>query len=206
MTQYLIILIFGLTLLCGAQNADELIFEDTFDTAELKEGWEWLREEPKDWRLKDGALEICVRPGDASSVRNALLRKAPDRKEGKFAIEVTITPTLPYTNQFEQAGITWYSGGKPVFKLVRELVDGKLMIIPGRKLLSKPTVQLRLIVTETDYIAQFREDENSDFITAATGKLPPPNNDQVSIQCYHGLFERDNWIRFDNFRILKLNK
>jgi len=184
------------------ENKD-VVFEDSFD-GKMDEGWSWLRENPSAWRIRDGALEIRNEPGAANDVKNALLRKAPDRSSGKFAIDVTVTNHTVPTQQYEQAGITWYNDGKPVFKLVKELVDGQLMIIPGRKPMTGETVQLRLIVTSDSFIAQFRPNCEGEFQTAETGKLPAPSNDQVSIQCYHGPADTEHWIRFDNFRISKL--
>ena len=46
---------------------EQIIFEDNFDE-QLDEGWSWLREDSDDWRLRDGGLEICVRPGVADTV------------------------------------------------------------------------------------------------------------------------------------------
>ena len=99
----------------------------------LRKEWTWLRENPSRWRIRDGALEIRVEPGDAHSVRNALLLPAPDRSKGPYRIEVTVRNLTVPTEQYEQAGMTWYSNGQPVFKLVKERVDGELMIIPSRK-------------------------------------------------------------------------
>ena len=155
-------------------------------------------------RHKEGALEIRVQPGVANTVKNALVRKAPDRSQGTYAIEVTVTNTAAPTRQYEQAGITWYHGGKPVFKLVKELINGELFIIPGRKPMSAETVQLRLVVTAEGWTAQFRPNAEGEFQTAATGKLPAPGEDQVSIQCYNGPPDAEHWIRFDQFRILKM--
>jgi len=155
-----------------------VLFEERFDD-KMDEGWSWLRENSSARRIRDGALEIRVEPGGAPTVKNA-------------------------TRQYEQAGITWYNNGKPVFKLVKELVDGKLMIIPGRKPMTSKTVQLRLIVTSDSFIAQFRPNGEGDFQTAAKGKLPAPRNDQVSIQCYNGPPNAEHWIRFDDFRISRL--
>lgn len=187
----------------ASRAADQVVFEERFD-GKLGEGWEWLREHAGAWRLQNNALEVRVEPGVAATVKNALLRKAPDRKAGKYAIDVTVTNTTLPTQQFEQAGITWYVDGKPVFKLVKELIDGGLFIIPGRKAMAAETVQLRLIVTADSFTAQYRPDGKGEFQTAATGKLPPPNNDQVSIQCYQGPPNAEHWIRFDDFRIVKL--
>jgi hypothetical protein len=189
----------------GQVSQESVIFEDFFE-GKLDKGWSWLRENPKTWRIRNGGLEICNEPGAAQDVKNALLRKAPDRGKGKFAVDVTIKNHTVPTQQYEQAGITWYNNGKPVFKLVKELVDGQLMIIPGRKPMKSETVQLRLVVSGSDYTVQFRPDGKGQFQTAATGELPPPGDDQVSIQCYHGLTDAEHWIRFDDFRILKLSK
>ena len=179
------------------------IFQDGFDEKPA-DGWTWLRENPKAWRIKDKGLEIMVQPGVAHNVKNALLRDAPDRAKGTFAIDVTVTSTAAPTRQYEQAGITWYHGGRPIFKLVKERIDGKLYIIPGRKPMSSKTVQLRLVVTAKGWTAQYRPEAKGEFLTAAKGGLPAPGKDQVSIQCYNGPPDAEHWIRFDDFRIVKL--
>ncbi|TKJ34667.1 MAG: hypothetical protein CEE38_17510 [Planctomycetes bacterium B3_Pla] len=188
------------------RREETVIFEDRFENR-LADGWTWIRENPQTQRIRRGALEIRVEPGVAHTVRNALVRKVPFyRSRGKYAIDVTVTNTTKPTQQYEQAGITWYHAGKPVFKLVKELVDGELMIIPGRKPMSSETVQLRLVVDGNDFIAQFRPNAEGKFQTAATGKLPVPANDHVSIQCYNGPVEAEHWIRFDDFRVSQLSE
>jgi hypothetical protein len=187
-----------------AAESGEVLFEDRFE-GRLGEGWTWLRENPDGWRLRDGALEIRIEPGRADTVRNALVRPAPDRREGKYAFEVTVT-MVHLTEQYEQAGITWYTDGKPVFKIVKELVDGELCIIPGRPSMNAETVQLRLVVDGEQWTAQYRPDAKGEFLTAAEGTLPPPGDDQVSLQGYHGPPDVERWVRFENFRILRLER
>ncbi len=193
--------------LSGAAPAGEpkVLFEDSFDK-KLGDGWTWLRENKDAWRIKDGALEIRVEPGVAHNVKNALLRRSPDRSKKKFAVEVTVTFTGDPTQQYEQAGITWYHEKKPVFKLVHERIDGDLWIIPGRKPAPKKTVQLRLIVDGKKRIAQFREDLKGEFQTVAEGELPVPGDDMISLQCYNGPADGEHWIRFDDFRIVELGE
>jgi hypothetical protein len=181
----------------------KVLFQDAFKE-KLDKQWKWIREEPKSWRIKDDALEIRVQPGVADTVKNALVRPAPDRRKGRYAIEVTVTNLTPPSQQYEQAGITWYNKGKPVFKLVKELIDGKTWIIPGRKPMETKSVQLRLVVTAEGWIAQYRPEDKKEFLTAAEGKLPLPDEEQVSIQCYNGPPEAEHWIRFDDFRIVRL--
>lgn len=197
----------GLLMLTAALWAAQptILFEDTFD-GKLAEGWTWLRENAPKHRISDGALEICLEPGDANSVKNALVRNAPDRSKGKVIVELTLTSLAKPTNQFEQAGITWYVDGKPVFKFVKELVDGQLMMIPGRPAMNAKTVQLRLVVTASSFTAMYRPDAKGEFMIAATGQLPPPTRDQVSIQGYHGPADAEHWVRFDDFRVSKTNE
>jgi hypothetical protein len=195
---------FLLGLAASSLTAQQVLFEEPFD-GRFKEGWTWIRENPEAWRLAENALEIRVQPGDANTVRNALVRTAPDRSKGTYAIDLTVTTTKPLIQQFEQAGITWYNNGKPVMKLVKEIVDGDLVIIPGRKPMTNDTVQLRLVVSSDSFVAQFRPDAKGEFQTAEKGKLPPPSQDQVSIQCYHGPPNAEHWIRFRDFRITKLS-
>jgi hypothetical protein len=180
-----------------------VVFEDKFDT-KLGDGWAWLRENPKAWRIKDGGLEICVEPGVANNVKNALLRPVPDRSKASFVIEVTVTFTAPATNQYEQAGITWYQKGRPVCKLVHEHIDGKDYMIPGKWPAPEKTVRLRLLVTKDKYTAQFQVDAKGEFKTVASGNLAPSDEEQVSIQCYNGPMDAEHWIRFDDFRLAEV--
>ena len=181
----------------------KVLFEDNFQ-GHLADRWDWIREHADHWCVRDGALEIRVVPGRADTVKNALVRPAPPRSKTPYAIDLTVTNLSPPTEQWEQAGITWYQNGKPVFKLVKELVDGKVMIIPGRKPIDSKTVQLRLVLTADSYTAMFREEGRGEIQVAATGKLPPSEREQVSIQCYNGPPDAEHWIRFDHFRIAKL--
>ena len=76
--------------LASGSTAQELIFKDGFDD-ELAPGWRWIREQPAQWCVRDGALDIRVVPGNGRTVRNALVRRAPDRRQGSFAIDVTVS-------------------------------------------------------------------------------------------------------------------
>ena len=67
------------------------------------------------------------------------------------------------------------------------------------------SVQLRPLVTADTWEAQYCPQGGTEFLTAATGELPPPANDQVSTQCYNGPADEDHWIRFENFRIKRLS-
>jgi hypothetical protein len=181
----------------------KVLFEERF-AAKPGEGWTWLRENPPAWRIADGGLEIRVEPGVAGNVKNALLRKLPDRSKGQFAAEVTVTFKTPPTNQFEQVGFTFYHKGQNGFKLVHEQIDGKTYIIPGKIATATRTVQLRIVYSADKYTAQFRPDGKGEFQTVATGALPAAGDDQLAILCYNGPAEAEHWMRFEGFRIVEV--
>lgn len=185
------------------RSKEQVLFSEQFEGG-LDGDWHWIRENPERWRLREGGLEIVVEPGVAGTVRNALVRPAPDRSSGVYAIEVTVFNHRAPTQQYEQAGITWYQDGEPVFKEVKELVDGAILIIPGSKPMPTQSVRLRLVVDSESWEAQYRPDGESEFRTAATGELPAAANEEVSIQCYNGPPDAEHWIRFEDFRILRV--
>lgn len=194
------LLVFGGSLLAGEPR---VVFEDRFD-GKLGDGWSWQRGDAQTWRFRDGALEIRVEPGVATTVKNALLRKAPDRSKGRFAAEVTVTHTAAPTKQFEQLGITLYQNEKPGPKLVHELIDGKTYIIPGRIPTETKSVQLRMVLSKDQLLFQFRPEGKGEFRTVGTRPLPVTANEQISIQCYQGPADAEHWMRFDDFRLIEL--
>ncbi|MBM3999243.1 MAG: hypothetical protein FJ297_06840 [Planctomycetes bacterium] len=182
----------------------KILFQDPL-ADQLGGGWTWIRENGGAWRFRDHALEIQVEPGDANTVRNALVRASPDRGQSPFAVEVTVAFSRVPTQQYEQAGITWYHDDKPVFKLVHERVDGEFLIVPGRKACAELAVRLRLVVDGRRWTAQYRTLDAHRFETVAEGDLPPPGRDQISLQAYHGPSDLGQWMRFADFRILGLH-
>jgi len=175
--------------------------EENFNNGKLLETWYWLREKPNNWRLKNDGLEVRVEPGLADSVINALMIPAPDRSSGRYSIEVSVSNITPPIQQYEQIGITWYIDGKPVFKLVKELIDGDLYVIPGRCPVPDTTVHLRLTVEANSWEAAYKIKEEDEFVIADQGELPPQDRDHISLQCYNGPDDEEHWVRFENFRV-----
>lgn len=207
-----------LTSTAGLAAEPQAVFSDSFQ-AKLGPGWSWLREHPQYWRLASEGLEIRVEPGTAGNSRNALLREAPDRSQGKYAFEVTVTNTVPATNQFEQAGITWYVAGKPAVKIVKELVNGQPCLIlggpkaapgkqggPRRAVVPDKTARLRLTVGPDEFEGAYQVNAQGEFQALGSGVLPPADKDQVSLQCYQGAADAEHWFRFQDFRILRVEK
>src|SRR3954454_24801150 len=122
----------------------QVVVEDPLK-GKLGRGWCWLRENRRRWRNPPKGLEVLVEPGLADTVKNALVRKAPDRSRGGYAVEVTVEFTSPPSRQYEQAGLTWYQGDRPAFNPVHEFIDGKAYVIPGKKPAETRLVQLKLV-------------------------------------------------------------
>ena len=208
-----VLLVTPCALLAQAEAAKEVVlFSEQFN-GELDAGWEWLREDPEDWRLADNALEVRARPGDGNSVRNALLRFVPEVTEHALAFEVTVSFIKPLTVQYEQAGLTWYADETPVFKLVHELIDEEYLIIPSRVSTKEEVVRLRLEVDGTRLKAMFYEidddeehDADKEWELVAEQDLEIGKRNHISIQTYHGPEDEDHWMRFSDFKILKISE
>jgi hypothetical protein len=189
------------------ENPPNVLFEERFE-GKIDESWTWLREDSDAWRIRDGALEIRAQPGDASTVKNALVREAPRRRKGhSYAIEVTVTNLAPPTEQYEQLGITWYHDGKPALKYVKERIDGALYVHPDKAPLKENTVHLRLVVAGNKVVGQFHTDAKENFQTTFAAELPPPGEkDEISLQTYHGPADAEHWMRFDDFRVVEIRE
>ncbi len=181
--------------------SEHVLYSDSFE--DLDGGWHWLRERADHWRIVDNGLEIRVEPGLADTVVNALLRSAPDRNSGAYIVEVTVSNLQAPIQQYEQIGITWYSGEKPVFKLVKELIDGDVYVIPGKCPVSDEPIRLRLTVDGHQWKAEYKPESADTFALAAEGELPAPDGDHVSLQCYNGPEEAEHWVRFEEFSITR---
>jgi len=186
---------------CASAAAAEpaVVFEDTFD-GKLARGWTWIKESKDAWRIKDGGLEFRVLPGK----ENILAVEVP--RQGAYAVEVTLTSVPQPTRQYEQGGFGWYHEDKQSFKYVKELIDGKTYVFPGKKEMPAATIQLRLEVRGGKFTAHFRPDAKGEPRPAFSGTLPAggKGRHRVSLMCYNGPKDADHWMRFDNFRIVKL--
>ena len=207
-----------LALFSVAGHADEVLFRDDFK-GRLGEGWSWLREDPKGWRVTERGLEVRVQPGNmwgpANNAKNVLVRSAPD--PAKDEIEVSVTVTNQPTEQYEQADLVWYYDDSHMVKLGQELVDGKLSIVMGREENDKTrtiaiiplksfSVRLRLSVTGDRIHGQFRTPDAETWQEAGECDLPVHGPPKISLQCYQGPANVEHWAHITEFHIRRLKK
>src|SRR5687767_725192 len=103
------------------QSPAHLVFRDDFK-GRLGEGWSWIREDPRAWRVTADGLEIRDPPGNtwgaANDAKNVLVRAIPDPASG--AVEVSVTVSNRPGNQYEQIDLVWYYDDGHMVKIGQE--------------------------------------------------------------------------------------
>ena len=201
-------------------QADEFLFQDDFQ-GKLGEGWSWIREHREAWRIKDGALEVRVEPGNMwgppNNASNVLIRPAPDITNAE--IEISVNVENQPTEQYEQVDLVWYYDDSHMVKIGLELVDEKLSIVMGREErdrtrtiaiipLDSHSVRLRFLVREDRIRGEFRTSPAKDWHKAGECQLPAPTNGQakISLQCYQGPAKTAHWARITEFHIARVRR
>jgi regulation of enolase protein 1 (concanavalin A-like superfamily) len=196
-------------------GAGEILFQDNF-AGRLGEGWSWVREHPRAWRVTPRGLEVLIEPGNmwgpSNDARNVLVRPAPDatNKEIEISVKVENQPS----HQYEQVDLVWYYDDSNMVKLGQELVDGKLSVVMGLEEkdktrtvaiipLESTTVQLRLFVKGDSIRGQFRTADAQEWRNAGECSLPAPANGKakISLQFYQGAAGVEHWARVTEFRV-----
>lgn len=190
-----------------------MVFRDAF-TGKLGEGWRWRRENPAGWRVREGALEIRIEPGNmwgpANDARNVLMRPVPNPVAGEVRVSMTVS-NKP-TEQYEQVDLVWYYADSHMVKIGHELVDGKLSIVMGREENDRTRtlaiipidalqVDLRLVATNNIIRGAFRATGSNDWREAGACDLPIRGEPHVAIQCYQGPANAERWARISDFQI-----
>jgi cytochrome c len=192
-----------------------VLFEEKFGAA-LGEGWSWVREDAKAWRLEGGALHIRAIPGSLwekeNTAKNVLVRALPAGAD-PATLEVTVT-SAPAV-QAEQAGLLWYGDDDHYVKLVREFTDNALqavMVIEDgtklavvgekKKLPAGDAASFRLVRAGGKLTGRYKA---ADGTWKDVGTCDVPAWEAKAALFAHGAPapETDRWARFGGFRITK---
>ncbi len=192
---------------------DRIAAEYPFDQATLAENWVWVREQNKDWRIVDGEIHICTRPGsimgDSNNAENLLSRALYDKSNG-FSVHVSCELLAPY----EQAGLLWYYDDDNYIKLVKELVGEGLSIVMVREeqgiasvlgvipFNGSESVKLRLLKEDTVVTGQFKMSAETGWITAAQCETYTLPGLHAGLFTHGGVNDAERWARFTDFRFL----
>lgn len=202
----------------GALEKEEPLFADPF-TDKLKDGWTWVREDPKGWRLDKGTLVIRTSVGGLwmkdNNGRNILLRTPPKVKSGKLAVEVLVD--IEPTNQYENAGLIWYYDDDNYVIMVKEKIDKEILVQIVQEQNGKPkagfhkkfegkSVWVRMEVEGDKITGRYRETPKEDWVTVGQCMLPKGGEPKVGLTTAYAAQGAMHFSRFTNLRIMQVKE
>jgi regulation of enolase protein 1 (concanavalin A-like superfamily) len=214
-TSELCLCLWTLSFLPATAGEPDVIFQDDFK-GKLADGWTWVREDPKAWRVTDAGLEVLLQPGNmwggANNAKNVLVRPVPD--PAKQPLEISVTVSNKPTGQYEQVDLVWYYDDSHQIKIGQEQVDGVLCLVMGReekdrtRTIAKPpfeafSVDVRFLVSGDSLKGQYRATGEKEWRTAGECTLPKNGDPKISLQVYQGPADAERWGRFKGFKIVK---
>ncbi|MGE3309557.1 MAG: hypothetical protein AB7O66_06250 [Limisphaerales bacterium] len=189
-------------------------FRDDFKGTTLAPGWTVLREQKDAWRLRDGALEVRVLPGNmwggANDARNTFVRSMPDPADGP--VEVSVNVENRPTEQYEQVDLVWYYDDGHQVKIGQELVDGQLSIVMGREEADRTrtiaiipldsfVVDVRFRVEGNRIRGSFKTPAMTEWKVAGECDLPVKGPPKISLQVYQGTTKVERWAKIRAFSV-----
>lgn len=205
-------LLFLSTLLPAAAEDVNVLFADHFD-ARLADGWQWVREDAKEWRVRDKHLEVRCQPGriwGGNDAKNVLL--APPLKADEMAASVSVAHKP--SEKYEQAGPLWYVDDDNFVKLISEHIDGKMYVVIAREQQGKGTVvgklevpradfQLRLVVKSGRVVGQWRLESGDPWSEAGACDFTAKGQPRFGLFTQNGPAKEVHWVRFDDFVVAR---
>jgi len=204
-----------LSLLTATAGEPDVIFQDDFK-GKLADGWTWVREDPKAWRVTEDGLEVRLQPGNmwggANNAKNVLVRPVPD--PAKQPLEVSVTVSNKPTEQYEQVDLVWYYDDSHQIKIGQEQVDKVLCLVMGReekdqtRTIAKIPIEalrleVRFLVSGDSLKGQYRPAGEKEWKDAGGCTLPVKGEPKISLQVYQGPANAERWGTFTAFKIVK---
>jgi acetyl esterase/lipase/regulation of enolase protein 1 (concanavalin A-like superfamily) len=191
---------------------DKMLFEEHFD-GRLQDGWQWVREDPTEWRIRDNQLEVRSQPGHiwgGNDAKNVLLRGPLKPQNLAASVNVAHQPG----EKWEQAGLLWYVDDDNFVKLISEFIDGKMYVVTGRKQGGKlavigklevpsANVQLRLRVQTGRVTGQWRLKPEDSWSDAGACELEANGEPRFGLFTQSGPQNETRWVRFDDFIVCR---
>lgn len=209
------LLILPSVLLLAPAGDGKVLFEESFD-GKLQRGWEWVREDKDEWRIREGALEVHSQFGriwGGNDAKNILLFRGVKPKNVAACVGVAHEPK----EKWEQAGLLWYVDDDNFVKLISEQIDGKMYVVVAReekgrgKVVGKvvapqANMQLRLKVEAKRVTGQWRIKEGDKWSDSGECDFNAEGNPRFGLFTQNGPKEGVRWVRFDDFVISELTK
>ncbi len=206
----------ALTSVVGAGENEKPLFTEPFKD-KLADGWSWVREDPKGWRLDKGTLIIRTFPGGLwakdNNGGNLLLRTPPKVTEGKLVIEVQVD--IEPTSQYENAGLIWYCDDDNYIIMVKERIDKDILMqivveqdgkakAGFHKKFEGTSVSVRMEVEGGTMSGRYRVSPNDDWVTVGQCSLLTKGKPKVGLTTAYAPKSGEHFTRFKNFQILQV--
>ena len=191
------------------------LFEERFD-GRLAPGWEWVREDKDEWRIRENTLEVHSQFGriwGGNDAKNLLLAKKVKPENLAAVVRVAHEPK----EKWEQAGLLWYVDDDNFVKLISEQIDGKMYVVAAREIKGRGkvvgkvvapvvNVELRLKVESKRVTGQWRVKKGDKWSDSGACDFDVPGNARFGLFTQNGPKEGVRWVRFDDFAIRELPK
>lgn len=204
-------------------QAEEVLFEDTFDK-ELSEKWQVVGVAKEDYRIRDGALEMRVKPEKRGGGAPMLKVELPFATADTVTASVEVTIVGEPLRRNASAGLVLTDQGGVRFSARKTNIDGYFVFAPGDvDFIGAPgeegdpanyTVKywpanaaagpLRIIVR--DHYAHFQvgpstKGQYKNFFHSAIQEAKKGLG--FGLFASGGADDVEQWVRFDNFRVRK---
>jgi len=200
------------SLLLSPADGEKVLFEEHFD-GRLQDGWQWVREDPTEWRIRENQLEVRSQSGriwSGNDAENLLLRGPVKEQDLAACVNVAHQPG----EKWEQAGLLWYVDDDNFVKLISEYIDGKMYVVTAREQGGRGTVvgkvevpsanlQLRLRVQAGRVTGQWRLKRDDAWSDAGTCEFAAPGEPRFGLFTQNGPQNEVRWVRFDDFTVVE---
>lgn len=207
----------------GRGFAEELLFEETFDKP-LTDAWQIKGLAEDDYRVRDGALEVRVKPADADGEQPRLLVNLPFSTADIVIASVEVTVAEGRLQRGEMAGMSLFDADGSLFRVRKTNVDGYFVMAPGQPEFIGPegtegdsrqyaikfwpaqqsAGPLRILVRNHYAYFQTGPDDQGKFRNYFHSAIRESKSGLGFALFVQGRNPDNNcWIRFDNFRVVK---
>jgi hypothetical protein len=203
--------------------AEDVLFEDTFKDG-LSKKWEVVGLDRKEYRVKDGGLEMRVQA--------SVLSKDTPMLKVVLSFDVTDTVTVSvkvnllneFTAENECAGVFLLTDGSPEFAAKKQRIGERLVFAPGNYVFkgqrgeegdvskyevkyteaTKDAGALRIIVRDKYGYFQVGPSVKNEYKTFFHSALRKKAAERGFCLCAAGAPEKANhWVRFTDFKVVK---
>jgi hypothetical protein len=202
-------------------SEEKVLFSDDF-AAGLSPKWQRIGLADEDVRLRDGGLELRLRPVQKGEVRPMLRVDLPFTTAGTVIAAVEVTSPDKGLPRGAEAGLSLTSVGRPEFTVRKTNIDGFQVFAPGEvRFLGQPGQEgdpgqysvtywparaadgpLRIIVRGHYAYFQTGPTQSGEYRTLFHSAIQEGNEGLgFCLFATGGDSEEERWVRFDNFRV-----